>query len=90
MKLTSRLSFHHRIFVLVGLFVLISIGVMWFVIRPLYEQQVVEERTTVVQQLQHFAIRSIDEKLEQWIEITQYLAWNLQTRPTDVEILIRQ
>ncbi len=90
MNLLPRLSFHHRIFVLVGLFVLLSIGVMWFMIRPLYERQVVEERTTVVQQLQHFAIRSIDEKLEQWIEITQYLSWNLQTRPSDVEILIRQ
>lgn len=90
MNLYSRLSFHQRIFVLVGLFVAVSISVMWFIIRPLYERQVIEERTTVVQQLQHFAIRSIDERLEHWIEITQYLAWNLQTRPNDVEILIRQ
>ncbi|MFA5834788.1 MAG: ATP-binding protein [Bacteroidota bacterium] len=90
MTVFSRFSFHHRIFVLVGLFVVISIGVMWFFIRPLYERQVVEERTTVVQQLQHFAIRSIDEKLEQWINIAQYLGWNLQTRPSDVNVLIRQ
>ena len=90
MNLYTRLSFQQRIFVLVGLFVTVSIGVMWFIVRPLYERQVVEERTTVVQQLQHFAIRSIDERLEHWIEITQYLAWNLQTRPNDVEVLIRQ
>ena len=90
MKFFSRLSFHHRIFVLIGLFVVISISVMWFFIRPLYERQVVEERTTVIQQLQHFAVHTIDEKLEQWITIAQYLSWNLQNHPNDVDVLIRQ
>ena len=90
MNFFSRLSFHHRIFVLIGLFVIVSIAVMWFFIRPMYERQVVEERTTVVQQLQHFALRSIDEKLNQWIGVAQYLGWNLQSRPNDVDVLIRQ
>lgn len=86
----SRLSFHHRIFVLTGLAAVVSMSVLWFVIRPRYERQVEEERTTVVQQLQHFAVRSLDERLEQWITITQYLSWNLQTRPADAGVLIRQ
>lgn len=90
MNLFSRLSFHHRIFLLIGLFAVISIAVIWFIVRPQYERQVVEERTTVVQQLQHFAVRSIDDQLAQWITITQYLAWNLQTRPNDASVLIRQ
>jgi signal transduction histidine kinase/HAMP domain-containing protein len=90
MNLLSRLSFHHRIFILIGLFAVVSIAVVWFLLRPQYERQVVEERTTVVQQLQHFAVRSIDEQLGQWITVTQYLAWNLQTRPNDAGVLMRQ
>lgn len=90
MKLLSRLSFHHRIFVLVGLFAAFSISVMWFVVRPLYEQKVVEERTTIVQQIQHFAIHSVDKEIEQWIDIIQYIAWNTQTRPADISVLMRQ
>ncbi|NUN68333.1 MAG: HAMP domain-containing protein [Bacteroidetes bacterium] len=90
MAFLSRLSFHHRIFVLTGLAAVVSMSVLWFVIRPRYERQVTEERTTVVQQLQHFAVRSIDERLEQWITVAQYLSWNLQTRPADAGVLIRQ
>ncbi len=90
MTLRYRLSFHHRIFVLTGLAAVVSMSVLWFIIRPRYERQVVEERTTVVQQLQHFAVRSIDERLDQWITIAQYLSWNLQTRPNDAGVLIRQ
>jgi len=90
MTLFSRLSFQHRIFILIGLFAVVSMSVIWTVVRPRYEQQVVEERTTVVQQLQHFAVRSIDEQLGQWITITHYLAWNLQNRPQDAGILMRQ
>lgn len=86
----SRLSFHHRIFILTGLAAVVSMSVLWFIIRPRYERQVAEERTTVVQQLQHFAVRSIDEQLDQWITIAQYLSWNLQTRPNDAGVLIRQ
>ena len=90
MTLFSRLSFHQRIFLLVGLFAVVSVAVMWFAVRPLYERQVVEERTTVVQQLQHFASHRIDEQLSRWIDVTEYLGWNLQTRTADVEVLIRQ
>lgn len=90
MNLTSRLTFHQRIFLLIGLFAAVSIAVLWFLIRPAYERQVTEERTTVVQQLEHFAVRSIDDQLEQWITVGQYLAWNLQTRPADAGVLMRQ
>jgi signal transduction histidine kinase len=90
MALLSRLSFHHRIFTLIGLFAVVSMTVIWFVVRPQYERQVAEERTTVVQQLQHFAVRSIDEQLGQWVTITQYLVWNLENRPNDAGVLMRQ
>ncbi|MFA6467698.1 MAG: HAMP domain-containing sensor histidine kinase [Bacteroidota bacterium] len=86
----SRFSFHHRIFILIGLFAVLSIGVMWYFVRPLYETRVTEERTTVVQQVQHFAIRSVDEKLEHWVTIAHYLAWSVQSRPQEVAALIRQ
>ena len=90
MTLFSRFSFHHRIFILIGLFAILSIGVMWFIIRPMYETRVTEERTTVVQQVQHFAVRSVDEKVEQWINIAHFLAWNVQSRPQEVSAHIRQ
>ncbi len=90
MNIFSRLSFHYRIFVIVGLFVAVSFAILWFLVRPLYEHQVIEERTTVIQELKHFATRSVDEKLEQWIDISRYLAWNLQNHPGDAEVLMRQ
>ncbi len=90
MNIFSRLSFHYRIFIVVGLFVAVSFTILWLFVRPLYERQVVEERTTIVQELKHFAVRSIDEKLEQWIDISRYLAWNLQNHPSDAEVLMRQ
>ncbi len=90
MNIFSRLSFHYRIFVVVGLFVAVSFAILWFLIRPLYEHQVIEERTTVIQELKHFATRSVDEQLENWIDISRYLAWNLQNHPGDAEVLMRQ
>ncbi|MCK9408802.1 MAG: ATP-binding protein [Bacteroidetes bacterium] len=90
MTLFPRLSFHYRIFTLNGVFAIVSIAVIWFFVQPMYERQVTEDRTTVIQELQHFAVQSIDERLGQWITITHYLAWNLQTHPNDAGTLIRQ
>ncbi len=90
MKFFNSLSFHHRIFLLVGSFAAISIFVLWFLVRPLYEDQIVEERSTVVQQLQHYALRNADEQLRRWIDVALYLSWNLQHRPSDTDVLMRQ
>ena len=90
MNIFSRISFQYRIFIVVGLFVAVSFAILWFLVRPLYEHQVVEERSTVVQELQHYATSSINEQLEQWIDISRYVAWNLQNHPENADVLIRQ
>ncbi|MEW6060904.1 MAG: PAS domain-containing sensor histidine kinase [Bacteroidota bacterium] len=86
----ATLSLQKRIFISVGLFVSITLVVVWYVIRPKYEQSVINERTTIVQQIQQYALQTSEEKIQSWVNITRYLAHEAQTHPNELDIAMRQ
>ena len=64
--------------------------VVWFVIRPEYERSVLNERTTILQQVQHYAIQSTDERLSRWVNSTRFLAFQAEMNPEELDIAMRQ
>lgn len=90
MNIFSKLSLQQRIFLSVGLFVGITLVIVWFVIRPRYEQGVINERTTIVQQIQQYALQTGDEKFQSWVNVTRYLAYEAESHPNELDIAMRQ
>ncbi len=79
-----------RIYLFTGSFVILSLLGTWIILIPRYEQNVINERTTVIQQLQVSSVNSIDGYFEEYIRIAEYLAWNGENRVGELNVLIRQ
>lgn len=84
------LSLQQRIFIAVGLFVGLTLGIIWIFIRPSYERTVVEERTTIVQQIQQYAVQTSDEKFAGWINVNRFLAYQAESQPRELNVAMRQ
>ncbi|MDE3056774.1 MAG: PAS domain S-box protein [Bacteroidota bacterium] len=90
MKLFATLSLQQRVFLFGGTLVLTVILVLWLVVRPKYEASVIDERLTIVQQLQSYSMRNIDQKLEGWTNVARYVAWQASSHPSGLDLLLRQ
>lgn len=84
------LSLQQRIFIAVGLFAILTLGVMWVLVRPSYERSVIDERTTVVQQVQQYAVQRADELFTGWTTVTRYLAHQAETAPEHLDVAMQQ
>jgi signal transduction histidine kinase len=90
MKFLTSLTLQKRIFLFLSLFLALSLLLVWYLIRPMYEDSVVKERLTIIQQLQEYSTSSLDNRITSWINITRYLAWQAETHPNELDILLRQ
>lgn len=86
----SSLSLQHRIFFSVAVFVSVALIVVWFVIRPEYELSVLNERTTILQQVQQYAIQSADERFSRRVNSVRYLAFQAEMNPGELDVAMRQ
>lgn len=83
------MSFRLRVTLGIGIFVVSALLISWFVLRPYYENSVIEERITVMQQYQYYTITSFDQQFETWTNMVQYLSWIGSSTTTDLPVLMR-
>jgi signal transduction histidine kinase len=84
-----KLSLQNRIFIVLVTIAVLSLLVMWTVIRPKYEASVISERLTSVQQLQIYAIDNLDRTIALWSDVTRFIAWQVTEKPNEGEIILR-
>jgi len=84
-----RLSLQNRIFIVIGIITVLTLLIMWTVVRPKYEASVIAERLTSVQQLQIYAIENLDRSISSWSDVTRFMAWQVTDRPREGEIILR-
>lgn len=90
MKLFTAVSLQQRIFLFGGTLAVTVILVLWLVVRPKYEASVIDERLTIVQQLQTYSMQNIDQRFENWTNIARYVAWQASIHPSGLDLLLRQ
>ena len=84
-----RLSLQNRIFIVLGIITILTLLIIWTVVRPKYETSVITERLTIVQQLQSYAIENLDRTIASWSDVTRFIVWQVTERPKEGEILLR-
>jgi signal transduction histidine kinase/HAMP domain-containing protein len=90
MILFSSVSLQNRIFLFVGTLVFAVILMLWVVVRPKYEASVIDERLTIVEQLQNYSMIGIDQKFGEWTNVARYVAWQASSHPAGLDLLLRQ
>ena len=84
-----KLSLRNRIFIIIGLFVVLTLLALWTILRPKYEASVIAERMNTIQRLQTYAIKDFDNTIASWSNVTHFIALQVTERPKEGEIILR-
>lgn len=84
-----KLSLQSRVFIGLSLVAIISLAVVWGVVRPRYEASVINERVTIIQQVQEYAVQNLDRVLASWMQVTQFVTYQVTDRPHEGESVLR-
>ncbi|MFQ3609654.1 MAG: ATP-binding protein [Chloroherpetonaceae bacterium] len=88
-QLFSRFSLRARFFALSFFLLFGSLGIVYVVVRPQYDQVLIDERVTIVSEQQNYAITSADRDIRNWFTITTYLTKIFSSRPVQFELALK-
>jgi hypothetical protein len=84
-----KLSLQNRIFLGLCTIAVLALVVVWMIVRPRYEASVINERVTVIQQVQEYAVQNLDRTIAAWAQATRFVADQVTERPHDGELVLR-
>jgi|GEM_PF-485634 len=86
----KNLTLRNRIFLISTALVVIAFVLMWVFIRPEYKKAIINERTTIVSQLQEYSLQRSDETIRDWLNATTFLSEDIIQDPGSIEGIARR
>lgn len=86
----NKLTLRDRIFLISFMLILLAISMIWIFIRPNYKEAIINERTTIVTQLQEYSLRQVDQRVRVWLNSLNRFAEDLSGNPEQTEILVEK
>lgn len=86
----QKLTLQNRIFIISTALVVIAFVLMWLFIRPKYREAIINERTTIVAQLQEYSLRRADQTIRNWLNTVNILSEKVSSSPGETELLARE
>jgi len=84
------LTLRNRIFLISTALVVVAFILMWLFIRPEYKKAIINERTTIVSQLQEYSLQRADETIRDWLNSTSFLSEDIIQDPGSIETIARR
>ncbi len=84
------LTLRNRIFLISTALVVIAFILMWVFLRPEYKKTIINERTTIVSQLQEYSLKRADETIRDWLNATSILSEDIIQNPGGIELIARR
>ncbi len=85
-----KLTLRYRIFLITSCLILVAYALVLVFVRPKYREAIINERTTIVSQLQEYSLRRTDETIRNWLNATTILAEDIRSTPEQTEEIIRR
>ncbi len=85
----KKLTLRNRIFLITSCLILLAYALVLLFLRPKYREAIINERTTIVSQLQEYSLRRTDETIRNWLNATSILAENISSNPGETEGIVR-
>lgn len=86
----KKLTLRNRIFLITSGLILLAYALVLLFVRPKYKEAIINERTTIVSQLQEYSLRSTDENIRNWLNATTLLSENISSSPGEIESIARR
>lgn len=84
----DRLTLRLRIFLFSSLLILLAFALMWVLILPQYREAIINQRTTIVSQLQEYSLKRTDQIMRNWLNSSNYLAEEIAQSPDKTQNII--
>ncbi|WP_290967953.1 HAMP domain-containing sensor histidine kinase [Gracilimonas sp.] len=82
------LTLRNRIFLFSSLLLLMAFLLMWIFVRPQYREAIINERTTIVSQLQEYSLKRSDQIIRNWLNSTNYTAEEIAKAPEQTQNIV--
>src|SRR5690554_813546 len=83
----NKFTLRDRIFYISSALILLAVVLLWLFVRPRYQRTIVNERTTIVSQLQEYTLRQTDNTITNWLNAVNRLSEDLINNPSETEAL---
>jgi len=61
---------------------------MWIFVRPQYREAIINERTTIVSQLQEYSLKRTDQIIRNWLNSVNYMTEEIAKAPAETESIV--
>lgn len=84
----NNLTLRKRIFLFSSLLLLLAFTLIWIFVRPQYKEAIVNERTTIVSQLQEYSLQRADQIIRNWLNASNYMTDQIIQNPAQTQDLM--
>lgn len=84
----NSLTLKNRIFLFSTLLLLLAFAMMWIFVRPQYKEAIIDERTTIVSQLQEYSLKRTDQIIRNWLNAANYMAEEIAATPAQTQSIV--
>lgn len=82
------ITLRNRIFLLSSLVVMLAFALMWIFVLPQYREAIINERTTIVSQLQEYSLKRTDQIIRNWLNSANYMAEEIAQSPAQTQSIV--
>jgi signal transduction histidine kinase len=81
----NNLTLRKRIFIFSSLLLLLAFTLIWIFVRPQYKEAIINERTTIVSQLQEYSLQRSDQTIRNWLNASNYMTEQITLAPAQTQ-----
>ncbi|MFP8488076.1 ATP-binding protein [Gracilimonas sp. Q87] len=81
----NNLTLRKRIFIFSSLLLLLAFTLIWIFVRPQYKEAIINERTTIVSQLQEYSLQRSDQIIRNWLNASNYMTEQISESPAQTQ-----
>lgn len=77
-----------RIFLFSLILISLAFALMWIFVRPQYREAIINERTTIVSQLQEYSLQRSDQTIRNWLNATNYMVNEIENNAAETQNIV--
>lgn len=84
----NKFTLRKRIFLFSSILISLAFTLMWVFVRPQYKEAIINERTTIVSQLQEYSLQRSDQIIRNWLNSANYMVRQVENNPAQTQDIV--
>lgn len=84
----NKFTLRKRIFLFSSILISLAFTLIWLFVRPQYKEAIINERTTIVSQLQEYSLQRSDQTIRNWLNSTNYMVTEIENNAAQTQDIV--